>query len=214
MLILAIDTALSACSVAIVRGDETLVSQVVPMARGQAEHLAPMVRAVAIEAGIGFSQIDLIAVTRGPGAFTGLRIGLAFARGLALALDRPCVGVSTLEVLALGAAHVRTLAAIDMAGSLFVGAWEGRREVLAPSRIDAKSAVASLSGEWAVIGSGAAAIMAERPDWHHIDAPLPDPIVLAHLAKARDPTTNPPKPLYLRGANAKLPGGVSLDEAN
>jgi tRNA threonylcarbamoyladenosine biosynthesis protein TsaB len=209
-IVLAIDTALSACSVAITRGDDTLVSRVELMARGQAERLAPLVAELLNGVGIDFGQVDLIAVTRGPGAFTGLRVGLAFARGLALALNRPCIGLSTLEALAAGANHSRTLAAIDVAGSLFVGAWEGQREVVAPCRSQIHSVLAGLEGNWAVTGPGAAAILALRPHWQNLKQDVPDPVILAHLARHADPATHPPDPLYLRGVEAKLPGGLLL----
>lgn len=214
MLVLAIDTALTACSVAIVRDGETLLARVEPMARGQAERLAPMVRDAMAHCGLVFKELDLIAVTRGPGAFTGLRIGLAFARGLALALGKPCVGLSTLELLAQGAAQVRTIAAIEIAGSLFVGAWDGRREIIAPCRGEALEIVDRLRGDWAVTGPGAAALCALRPDWIHIPASLPDPALLGHLAAHLRPKDHPPTPLYLRGSGAKLPGGIALEEAS
>jgi tRNA threonylcarbamoyladenosine biosynthesis protein TsaB len=212
-LILAIDTALSACSVAVTRGDETLVSRIEPMARGQAERLAPLVDEVMRESGVSFSQIDRIAVTRGPGAFTGLRVGLAFARGLALALDKPCVGLSTLEVLAMGASQMRIVAAISVAGSLFVGAWDGRKEVIAPCKIEIDALLSQIDGPWAVTGSGAAQILALRPDWVTMAEELPDPVVLAHLARHADAATYAPEPLYLRGVDAKLPGGLLLADA-
>jgi tRNA threonylcarbamoyladenosine biosynthesis protein TsaB len=206
VLILALDTALSACSVALVEDGQTLVSRVEPMARGQAERLAPMVNEVMVEAGLSFKSLDRIAVTCGPGAFTGLRIGLAFARGLALALDKPCVGISTLEVLAAAASQPRIVATIDLAGNLFVGAWEGRRVVMGPCATQLDDVLGILDGPWAVTGPGAAVIVAKRPDWFHIDQNLPDPVTLAHLAAHCDPADYPPTPLYLRGVNAKMLG--------
>jgi len=211
MLILAVDTALNACSAAILRSGEVLRSRVEPMAKGQAERLAPLTREVLVEAGIAPSALDRIAVTRGPGAFTGLRIGLAFARGLAVALDRPCVGISTLEVLAHGASAQRTLAAIEVAGSLFVGAWEGRACVLEPSRLSAEEALGRLKGDWTLTGPGAQTLAQFRPDWPMVFQDLPDPVVLAQLAQHLDPALSPPTPLYLRGHEAKLPGGISLE---
>jgi tRNA threonylcarbamoyladenosine biosynthesis protein TsaB len=212
MLILAIDTALNACSVAIVRDGECLASRVELMARGQAERLAPLVRDLVGEAGVSFSQFDRIAVTRGPGAFTGLRIGLAFARGLALALGKPCIGLSTLEVLAAGARQPRTVASISVAGSLFVGAWEGNEPIIAPCRIELEALLPQLTGPWCATGPGAHVILAARPEWVHVAQDVPDPIVLAQLARAVDPKNAPPSPLYLRGVEAKLPGGLMLPE--
>ena len=212
MLILAIDTSLSACSVAIVLDGAIISSHIEPMARGQAERLAPMVAEILVHGGIKADKIDRIAVTRGPGAFTGLRVGLAFARGLALALDKPCIGLSTLEVLAAGASQERVLSAIEVAGSFFVGAWEGRHEVIAPQKADLTSLLDSLEGDWAITGPGASAILAARPDWPVFQQELPDPVVLAQLAAHLDPELYPPHPLYLRGVDAKLPGGLSLPD--
>jgi tRNA threonylcarbamoyladenosine biosynthesis protein TsaB len=213
MLILAIDTALNACSAAIVRDGQTLIVRVEPMARGQAERLALLVDELVKDANINFSQLDAIAVTRGPGAFTGLRIGLAFARGLALALHKPCLGFSTLEVLAFGAAQPKIVAAIGVAGSLFVGAWEGRREIISPSRLEIDTLLPLLEGDWAVTGPAADHILSARPDWVAVTQDVPDPVILAQMASGADPKDHPPHPLYLRGADAKLPGGILLPEA-
>lgn len=207
-LVLAIDTALSACSVAITCGEVTRGSRVELMARGQAERLAPLVDVIMSEANARFADLDRIAVTRGPGAFTGVRIGLAFARGLALALDKPCVGLSTLEVLAAGACQPKTIAAISVAGSLFVGAWAGRSVVIEPCRADPTDILDRLNGDWAVTGPGAPAILTFRPDWQHISQDVPDPVVLAYLARQAAPLTHAPDPLYLRGVEAKLAGGI------
>lgn len=103
MKILALDTATSACSVAVRIDGETIASALEPMTRGQSEALMPMLMGVLDQAGMSVSDVDLIAVTRGPGAFTGLRIGLAAARGLALASGIPCCGVTTTQAIAAAA---------------------------------------------------------------------------------------------------------------
>jgi tRNA threonylcarbamoyladenosine biosynthesis protein TsaB len=99
MKILAMDTAAGACSGAL-WSDAVVVERVQLMQRGHAEALLPMLASIMREAGCAFEELDLIAVTVGPGAFTGLRVGLAAARGIALASSLPCFGVSTLEAIA------------------------------------------------------------------------------------------------------------------
>src|SRR5512143_758144 len=99
MKILAMDTAAGACSGAL-WSNAAVLECVRPMQRGHAEMLLPLLVSIMREAGCGFADLDLIAVTVGPGAFTGLRIGLAAARGIALASSRPCMGVTTLEAIA------------------------------------------------------------------------------------------------------------------
>lgn len=99
--VLAIDTAMSGCGVALLNTqNDDVKSFRKDMARGQAEQLVPMIQDCVAKAGISFSDIDLIGVTVGPGAFTGLRIGLSTARSLGVALDVPVIGVTTLESLA------------------------------------------------------------------------------------------------------------------
>ncbi len=102
MKVLAIDSALGACSAAV--WDQTVMSgQQKIMSRGHVEELLPMVQAVVTESGLEFAQLELIAVSIGPGSFTGLRAGLAAARGLGLALNIPVHGVTTLEAVAAAA---------------------------------------------------------------------------------------------------------------
>lgn len=100
MIILALDSALSSCSAAVVKDGEILSEIFEMRLRGQAERLVPMCQEACLKAGLSFAELDAIAVTCGPGTFTGVRIGLAAAKGLALALDVPLVGISTLEVTA------------------------------------------------------------------------------------------------------------------
>lgn len=104
MRILALDTATTACSVAVWEDETVRARRFEMMPRGQSEALIPMVVDVLGEASLSFSDFDLLAVTVGPGAFTGLRIGLAAARGMALAAGLPCVGVTTFEAVAEGIA--------------------------------------------------------------------------------------------------------------
>lgn len=105
MNILALDSALSSCSAAVIKDGEILSEIFENRMRGQAERLLPMCQEVCGKAGLSFADMDAVAVTRGPGTFTGVRIGLAAAKGLALALDIPLVGVSTLDVAARNMAN-------------------------------------------------------------------------------------------------------------
>src|SRR6516165_6421053 len=114
MIVLGLDTCLAACSVAVSEGARVLAYASETMARGHQERLAPMAERVMAEAGLDFQQLERIGVTVGPGSFTGLRVGLAFAKGLGLALGKPCVGVGTLEALAASEPGPGlTVAAID-----------------------------------------------------------------------------------------------------
>lgn len=100
MKILAFDTATSSCSAVVCQNEKIIACRYKTMARGHAEHLMGMIRDVLAESGVGFSDLDLLAVTNGPGGFTGLRVGLAAARGISFASDLACIAVSTLEVVA------------------------------------------------------------------------------------------------------------------
>jgi tRNA threonylcarbamoyladenosine biosynthesis protein TsaB len=135
--LLAFDTATSATVVALDAGDGRFVEarhDPPPGERpGHAQQLLGLIAGVTTRAGIATTEVDRIVVGVGPGSFTGLRIGIATARGLAQASGAELVGVSSLEALALGAGEGRVLAAIDARrGELFVGAWEAGEALLAP----------------------------------------------------------------------------------
>ncbi len=100
MLVLAIDTTTSVCSVALARDDRLLAEITTNLARTHSQRLLPLVENLMAETGLKPEDLELLAVTRGPGSFTGLRIGIATIKGMGLALDLPVVGVSTLQVLA------------------------------------------------------------------------------------------------------------------
>src|ERR1700728_3777645 len=102
MRVLAIDTALAACSAAVLDTERggIVASESVPMMRGHAEALIPLLERVMEQSGMALADIDRVAVTTGPGSFTGLRVGISAARGIALAANKPAVGVSTLSAYA------------------------------------------------------------------------------------------------------------------
>src|SRR5512134_2331782 len=102
MLILSIDTALDACAAAVLdtSAGGAIARESQPMKRGHAEALMPLIARVMKASGIGFAELDRVAVTTGPGSFTGLRVGLSAARGIALAAGKPVVGVTTLTAFA------------------------------------------------------------------------------------------------------------------
>src|ERR1700688_4483019 len=102
MLILAIDTALDACAAGVLDTDahQLIAQESQAMKRGHAEALMPLIARVMKESGVAFADLDRVAVTTGPGSFTGLRVGISAARGIALATDKPAVGISTLTAYA------------------------------------------------------------------------------------------------------------------
>ena len=102
MHILGFDTATSACSAALWRDGHITARRFETMVKGHSENLMGMIEEVMKDAGTDYPDLDLIAVTTGPGGFTGIRIGLAAARGLAFAADLPCLGVTTLDAIAHG----------------------------------------------------------------------------------------------------------------
>jgi len=211
MLILGLDTCLSVCSVAVLDGGRVVASAREVMARGHQERLAPMVRDVIAEAGLPFERLERIAATVGPGSFTGLRVGIAFAKGLALALDRPTVGIGTLEALAAEADGL-VFAAIDARrGQLYLQGFEAGRALMAPDALTAENAAARIAElsqgrPFALVGSGAPLLADFAPDATVLDAEGCDAIKVARLAGDRAP--GPLKPLYLRAPDAKLPAAA------
>lgn len=99
MLVLGVNTVADACEAALVRGGVIVAEHAEPMNQGHDARLAPVVETLMRHAGIAFAALNRVAVVVGPGSFTGVRVGVAFARGLGLSLDVPVVGVTSLEAL-------------------------------------------------------------------------------------------------------------------
>src|ERR1700742_342282 len=150
MIVLALDTALGACSAAVLRDGEVLAAMSEPMLRGHQERLAPLVEETVKTAGLPFAAIDRVGVTVGPGSFTGLRVGLAFAKGLGLALGKPCVGVGVVEGLAASdPGPCLTMAVIDAKrGQVYLQAFESGVAVMAPDALPLDTAAARLAELW------------------------------------------------------------------
>jgi tRNA threonylcarbamoyladenosine biosynthesis protein TsaB len=217
MLILAIDTALDACAAGVLDTDAAalIAQESQAMKRGHAEALMPLIGRVIKEAGIAFAALDRIAVTTGPGSFTGLRVGLSAARGIALAANKPVVGLSTLTayaapVVARNAVHP-VISAIDArhdhvyfqvvsgdGGSLIRPRVATLEEALGASRFGAAHLVGN-----------AAKILADRwpadaPPPLKVDPqPAPDIAWLGWLGAAVSPDSAPARPYYLRAPDAK-----------
>jgi len=207
MIVLAIDSALAACAAALLRDGHALAAISEPMERGHAERLASLVDELARGAGVAFADVDRIVVTVGPGSFTGVRVGLSFARGLALALGKPCVGVSTLEALAGEGPGLRA-GAIAGAGEVYFAAYRETEALVEPGRF-AIDAARALAPAGVTVRGPAAEIFRDQAAGIQVSA-SPDIATLARLGAARDPAAHPPKPQYLRAPDAKLPGGKTL----
>jgi tRNA threonylcarbamoyladenosine biosynthesis protein TsaB len=208
--LLAVDTALGACSVAVVTDGAVLAHRFQEMTRGHAEALAPMVDEIMRQAGIGFDALDRLAVTTGPGTFTGQRVGLAFMRGLRVGLKKPLIGVTTLEAMAAATQKNRAAAIHDAKrDEAYLLLWENGRVILEPAVMSFTDALARIRafGASALCGTGAEkAGDALGEGFPLTDIRQPDALWVARLAAGRPIPAVPPAPLYLRAPDAKLPG--------
>jgi len=219
MIILAIDTALDACSAAVLdtAAGTTIAIESQAMQRGHAEALMPLIARVMKDSGIAFTALDRIAVTTGPGSFTGLRVGLSAARGIALAAEKPIVGLTTLAayaapVVADNGEHP-ILSAIDARHDhVYFQVVGGDGSPLIKPKVApiAEALEAAGLGALHLVGN-AARILAERwpadatPLFKVDPQPAPDITWVAWVGAAIDPESAPPRPFYLRAPDAKPP---------
>ncbi|MFL6791397.1 MAG: tRNA (adenosine(37)-N6)-threonylcarbamoyltransferase complex dimerization subunit type 1 TsaB [Bradyrhizobium sp.] len=219
MLILAIDTALDACSAAVLdTGASIIIAQESEaMKRGHAEALMPLIARVMKASGIAFPSLDRIAVTTGPGSFTGLRVGLSAARGIALAADKPVVGLTTLTAFAAPIVAENSehpiISAIDARHDhvYFQVVSADGGPLITPRVAPIEEALdASRLGPPHIVGN-AAKILADRwpadapPPFKVDPQPAPDITWVAWVGAAVSPETAPARPYYLRAPDAKPP---------
>ena len=227
--ILAIDTATEACSVALWNnGEKHALFEICP--REHTQRILPMVQQILAESGVSLNRLDALAFGRGPGSFTGVRIGIGIAQGLAMGSDLPMIGVSTLATMAQGAFRqmgaTQVLAAIDARmGEVYWGQYQRQNDgvwlgenteaVFTPER--AQQNVMALAGEWASVGTGwgtypdmAAATPITLVDGQ-ITLPQAEdmlPLALVDFALGKMTAVENAQPTYLRNEVTwkKLPG--------
>jgi tRNA threonylcarbamoyl adenosine modification protein YeaZ len=224
MRVLAIDTALEACSVAVLDTEraDLRVHESLQMQRGHAEALMPLIERMLDRAKLEFAALDRIAVTIGPGSFTGLRVGIAAARGIALAAGKPAIGLSTLAAFAAPfiAADdtLPVVVAIDARHDhVYLQVFgPGGRTLVTPRLVSLREALrASASGAPRITGTAANMLAAlwpagERRPTLVEQRNAPNIDWVARLGAAATDTGAPPKPLYLRAPDAQPQDAAQL----
>jgi tRNA threonylcarbamoyladenosine biosynthesis protein TsaB len=217
MRVLAIDTALAACAAAVLDTEEPArsVRESLPMLRGHAEALLPLIARVMDRANTAFADLDRIAVTTGPGSFTGLRVGISAARGIALAAAKPAIGLSTLAAYA--APHIAQDDSLPVAvvidarhEQLYLQVFgTAGRTIVSPRIASIREALrATAWGSVRIVGSAAEMLAAAWPSGQPapalVDAqPAPDIDWVARLGAAAEDAAAAPKPFYLRAPAAQ-----------
>lgn len=216
--ILALESAAGACSAALWRDGAVQAHEFAEMARGHAEHLMPMARAVVAAAGATFTDLDGIAVTVGPGTYTGLRIGLAAAKGLGLATGRPVLGVSSLAAVADAAGDhpVIAVALETKRADIYFQIFERDLTPRTPAASASPAEAAAILGAMAdvadvcLVGAAAPRVVAEAPSLRaNRNVRFPDAAVVAAMIATGRATPLPPDPVYLRPPDVTPPRAIA-----
>jgi len=200
---LVIDTSLGACQVGLFEAARLVAGASEPMERGHQERLAPM--AAELMAGRSFADIRKLVATVGPGSFTGLRVGLAFAKGLQLATGAPLAGVGTLQALAASADGAAGAGVIDARrGLVYVQAFAAGEALGPPDIVPIAEAAQRLGAleNLTLVGPGAPLLAGALPDAKLDPRPAPDLGQLGRLAELANPAPDL-RPLYLRAPDAR-----------
>ena len=198
-LVLAFDTSAAHCAAALLSGTQVLAHRIEPMDKGQAERLIPMLEEMLAGAGTLWRDLAVLGVGTGPGNFTGVRISVAAARGLALGLGITAVGVTTLEAMAYGRAGDRVALLDARRGSLYAQVFDG-----GPAVLCTLETLPDLTRGLTCIGHAAAQVAALSA------GPVAEPVfpltvAIARIALDKRFSSGRPAPFYLRGADAAPP---------
>lgn len=216
MLILAINTSGPACDVAVLKDGDCVVTRHEDMVRGQDARLPAIVSDCLAEAKASFDDIGRLGVVTGPGSFTGIRVGVAFARGLALALGIPCIGVTALEAALPAGQQGSALVALPAKRRPpDLSYWVQRFRTGAATGAPEEISLAGLTEELAahphfVFGETDGAIAEHMPALQ-IHAASPTARRAGEIAALADPEGAAARPVYVRAPDAALPGGRKLN---
>jgi tRNA threonylcarbamoyladenosine biosynthesis protein TsaB len=217
MIVLALDTAGTGCFAALYDSaqDRVLASAGADIGRGHAEQLMAFVDEALDASGKALSDVDRVAVTIGPGSFTGIRVGVAAARGFALSLGVPAVGVSRLAALAAAAARDnpgRPVAVVMDAkrDEVYLQMFSaGLAEMTPPQALDIAEAASRFEGYDGIVCGSGASLVSAMPN----GSDLTEIGIVAKLGAYADPAQGKPKPLYLRGPDVKPQAGFAVARA-
>jgi tRNA threonylcarbamoyladenosine biosynthesis protein TsaB len=223
MRVLAIDTALAACAAAVLDTDHGIIaSESLPMVRGHAEALIPLIARIMKQSNTRFRDLGRVAVTTGPGSFTGVRVGLAAARGFGVATGVPVVGVSTLSVYAAPylAANGKSpvVAAIDARHDhVFLQVFgPGGQTLVSPRLAPLREAIGAASGAPACLVGSAARAVADglakdaAPPRAVDPREAPDIVWVAQIGAVTPQAQSAPHPQYLRAPDAQPQNAMQL----
>ena len=219
MILLAADTAVHLCSACLYDSVEKEVRgrRVEDIGRGHAERLLPVIEETLAEAGRALADLDRLAVSTGPGSFTGIRVGVAAMRGLALALDIPLIGITVFDCMAhMADAEGAVLVVLDARrDEVYAQLFSADRAAVGPPQVLPRGEALGLAlqHDAALFGSAAPLVAELGADTSPAVAGAPSAVdiaVLAALAADRDPADEKPVPLYLRAPDAKPQDGFAL----